>query len=125
MVRGVSDYDGCHIQAAVALTTMGSCIIRCRPPKEKVLDFGERDQMSGVIDNSEKLLAAYDLLFSTLNVSCPCGSIIEYDFTRDESEYLKIRKYCTAKINHYDERKRRILQAEQSQKTLIKHLTGV
>lgn len=35
-------------------------LIYCRPPDERVLDFGEREQMPGVRENARRLLATYD-----------------------------------------------------------------
>ncbi len=41
-------------------------IIYCRPPNENVLNFGDRPQMGGVVQNAVKLLTMYDMLFETV-----------------------------------------------------------
>lgn len=40
--------------------------IYCRPKKEDVFNFGERDQMEGVIEKSKKLLEGFDNLYNKM-----------------------------------------------------------
>mgnify|MGYP000844624393 CR=1 FL=1 len=41
-------------------------IIYCRPHSKRILEFGERGQMDGVIDNAPSLLGAYDALMTRI-----------------------------------------------------------
>ena len=41
-------------------------IIYCRPSRKKIFQFGDREQMPGVIEESEKLLGAFDDLYFSL-----------------------------------------------------------
>lgn len=41
-------------------------IIYCRPSRRRILKFGDREQMEGVIKNGEKLLATFDDLYFKL-----------------------------------------------------------
>lgn len=41
-------------------------VIYCRPPNEKILEFGEREQMDGVIDHSRQLLSRYDAVMNEI-----------------------------------------------------------
>ena len=54
-------------------------IIYCRPSLEKVLDFGDREQMEGVIEKSGKLLLAFDDLYFSL-AKRGFNNVITYNF---------------------------------------------
>ena len=61
-------------------------IIYCRPSKETIFQFGDREQMEGVIEQKEKLLAEFDdLYFSLLR---PKFITILYNFECDTVERL-------------------------------------
>lgn len=65
--------------------------IYCRPKKKDVFNFGERDQMEGVIERSEKLLEGFDNLYNKMiqkdfdifrydfNVSTPEEMVLKYE----------------------------------------------
>lgn len=54
-------------------------LIYCRPPDEKILSFGSRSQMGGVIDNARRLITGYDKMMKKVEErGLP---IIRYDFT--------------------------------------------
>lgn len=65
--------------------------IYCRPKKENVLEFGDREQMEGVIEQSKKLLEAFDNLYNRMiqnefdifrydyNVSTPVEMVLKYE----------------------------------------------
>ena len=65
--------------------------IYCRPKKENILDFGDREQMEGVIEQSKKLLEAFDNLYNRMiqnefdifrydyNVSTPEEMVLKYE----------------------------------------------
>ena len=52
-------------------------IIYCRPSKEKIFNFGSREQMEGVIEEKEKLLEAWDKLYLKLQEDI---EVYRYDF---------------------------------------------
>lgn len=65
VLRGHSNFDWSStyletIQEAFPL------IIYCRPSRQKIFSFGSREQMDGVIEQSEKLLNAFDDLYFKL-----------------------------------------------------------
>ena len=69
-------------------------IIYCRPPDEKILEFGEREQMDRVIDKSLELLIAYDELMLEIseailqpNVKL---SLTFYDWTNPTSHNIML-----------------------------------
>lgn len=66
------------------LKKVAPMIVYTRPAKETILNFGERAQMDGVIENAEKLLAAYDeLMFRLLTTG---WKILPYDFQKNSAE---------------------------------------
>lgn len=52
-------------------------IIYCRPSKEKIFNFGSREQMEGVIEEKEKLLKAWDELYLQIQENI---EVYRYDF---------------------------------------------
>lgn len=55
-------------------------IIYCRPESHVIFDFGQREQMTGVIEKKEELLKAWDqLIYDSLTGF----KIIKYDWTKD------------------------------------------
>jgi len=56
-------------------------VFYCRPPATKVLDFGLRQQMTGVAEHSYELLIAYDTFMESLQYGSRL-QIVKYDFTR-------------------------------------------
>lgn len=71
-------------------------IIYCRPPNEKILDFGEREQMDGVINKSLELLIAYDeLMLEISEAILPLNSklsLVLYDWTNPISHNIMLDK---------------------------------
>ena len=65
--------------------------IYCRPKKENIFNFGDREQMEGVIEQSKKLLEAFDNLYNRMiqnefdifrydyNVSTPEEMVLKYE----------------------------------------------
>lgn len=65
--------------------------IYCRPKKENIFNFGDREQMDGVIEQSKKLLEAFDNLYNKMiqnefdifrydyNVSTPEEMVLKYE----------------------------------------------
>lgn len=63
IIRGRIGFDDYNAQWGFYMDRLARCkplIIYCRPSDEKILDFGEGEQMYGVIANAEELIAAYD-----------------------------------------------------------------
>ena len=65
VLRGKSKFDWAddHYQKIKEAMPL---IVYCRPSKAKILQFGEREQMEGVIEQGEKLLSAFDDLYFSL-----------------------------------------------------------
>lgn len=61
-------------------------IIYCNPPAEIVKQWNDREQMEGVINNSEKLLKAYEDLMAAMK---PRFSIISYNYS-NEHDYGRV-----------------------------------
>lgn len=122
VIRGSSDYHGEHLQTLYTLSRIGLAVVYCKPPQEKVLEFGERDQMEGVVDNSTKLMKAYEVFLGQLRVAIGEGNILTYDYTQDP--LTKVETFCQSRINRYLEIKRRINRAEYAQHEIINHIAG-
>lgn len=60
--------------------------IYCRPKKEDVFNFGERDQMEGVIEKSKKLLEGFDNLYNKMIQND--FDIIRYNFRVNTPEEM-------------------------------------
>jgi len=74
-------------------------LIFCRPPREAILNFGEREQMEGVIERSNSLIDRYEeslkslcnrIYFFTSPPKSPNSSLILYlyDWTADGPEWV-------------------------------------
>lgn len=64
-------------------------VIYCRPPDSVVLNFGEREQMDGVIDHAPALLKKYDSYMTWLQANWL--PVISYDWKSDSYEDLRNR----------------------------------
>lgn len=73
-------------------------IIYCRPPTAVVLNFGDRPQMEGVIENAKTLLAAYDR--SMDNLAMAGFKVVHWDYTNYNYDWLLGKV-----INHLKEAK--------------------
>lgn len=73
-------------------------IIYARPPREMIFDFGTRDQMPGVIDNSVRLLNAYDELIQ--NMIHEGFDILVYDYT-DKLSYQELQEYIIERMEKF------------------------
>jgi hypothetical protein len=54
-------------------------IIYCRPPRDVMLNWGEREQMAGVKEQAEKLIERYDTYMA--NLRSLGFEVINYDYT--------------------------------------------
>lgn len=57
-------------------------IIYCRPTKETIKSFGEREQMDGVIDQSDNLIEAFD--YMSYQMVTRGWNVVKYDFENDD-----------------------------------------
>lgn len=64
-------------------------IIYCRPSRDRIFSFGSRDQMEGVIEKKERLLAAFDDLYFKLQGERVFT--VTYDFEVNTAEKLADR----------------------------------
>lgn len=63
-------------------------IVYCRPSDETIRNFGERDQMAGVVDHAPALTCAYDLLMDRYRRDG--FNVINYDWQSDSYLTLKL-----------------------------------
>lgn len=87
--RGVHLFNDAHIQNQFRMTknmALQPLVIYCRPSIEKIMDFGEREQMAGVIENAPAIVAAYDHQIEWLKQHFP---VVRYDFERDTYDHIK------------------------------------
>ena len=68
---------------------MHPLVIYCRPPDSVVLNFGEREQMDGVITHAPELLKKYDSYMAWLQSNWL--QVISYDWKSDSYEDLRNR----------------------------------
>lgn len=54
-------------------------IIYCRPDTQTILNFGERDQMAGVVQHGKELIQAYDDYLTNLS---KFFHVVQYDYER-------------------------------------------
>lgn len=68
-------------------TQIQPVVIYCRPPKKNILDFGEREQLGGVISQAQMLIEAYDAKMYDMANSGE-AVVIEYDYTTSNPNEL-------------------------------------
>lgn len=70
------------------LRQINPLIVYTRPSTEKILQFGEREQMEGVIEKAEKLLTAYDeFIFKLMS---DCWRVIPYNYEWNEPDEVAV-----------------------------------
>ena len=86
MLRGGSLLGDTSWHHLGMLCKISPLFIYCRPPKKYILQWGDREQMEGVIENSEKLLARYDYVMSAVRQYQEIfgGIFIQYDYSQDK-----------------------------------------
>lgn len=72
-------------------------IIYCRPKDEYIYKFGSREQMEGVIDNSQKLLERYDQIMSGM-VKLAERPILVYDWNNRDNIVSDCSMYVQEKL---------------------------
>lgn len=77
---GVSNFSLQKDPYVNLLKSIKPVIIYTRPDDKTIFNFGDREQMEGVIDNSKELLKAYDELIREMR---SLGwTILQYDYTK-------------------------------------------
>lgn len=71
-----------------AFWRLNPVVIYCRPPKAKILQFGKREQMTGVKKNAAELIRHYDGWYNFHQANYPGHTIIRHDYTKDSVESL-------------------------------------
>lgn len=85
ILRGKSLFD-LNDQYFKALAKQKPLIIYTRPSNDTIINFGDREQMKGVIENSYKLIVAYDdLMFKLLSQG---WDIFKYDYQKHKPEQV-------------------------------------
>ena len=80
ILRGESNFSF-YDPIALKLKLKEPIIIYCRPPRDTILNWGQREQMDGVIEGSVALLNAWDELMFQLIVDD--WNVLPYDWTKD------------------------------------------
>ena len=82
LIRGVSQFEGEFGPWLEKLLMVDPFIVYCRPPSNAILStLGDRDQMVGVLEQGDALIASYDLMFQTMEKEGV--RIYRYDYTQD------------------------------------------
>jgi hypothetical protein len=63
-------------------------IIYCRPSLDRILNFGEREQMAGVIENAPAIVERYDGVMEWLEKELQFR-VVQYDYEHDSYDALK------------------------------------
>ena len=58
-------------------------IIYCRPEDEIILNWKDREQMNGIIENSKKLIVKWDKLINKIEKKACFSKLIKYNYTKD------------------------------------------
>lgn len=88
ILRGASKFDwgGLYFNKLMQANPL---IIYCRPSRDRIFSFGLRDQMEGVIEKRERLLATFDDLYFKLQGERVFTTV--YDFEASTAEELANR----------------------------------
>lgn len=121
VLRGGSVFGSKNWEYIWLLLWKNPLIIYCRPPKETVFDFGDREQMDGVIDQKEALLGRYDELMNVVHSMMPNDeNFLVYDWT-DEDDQAHVLQHVRWYLMH-----RQIELAKcKAAADYYKHLIGV
>ena len=102
ILRGVHHYPVVQwVEIMYKLNRCRPTIIYCRPSTATILDWKERDQLTGVMDRAPALIEAYDHIFTTV-IKNLCMLTFHYDYVEDY--YKEVLAYVT---RHIDWRKAR------------------
>ena len=68
-------------------------VVYCRPPRDNILNFGDREQMEGVIRQANELVDAYDQWWKDQAPRLGSVSRVEYDWTVSVDEFDRLAEY--------------------------------
>lgn len=71
------------------LEKLNPLIIYCRPSAERILNFGDREQMEGVIDNAKKIIDGYDRMMDW--IAGYWFPVVRYDYEHDTYDSLSAK----------------------------------
>lgn len=96
VLRGGTSYNDTIAgkSAVELLKTVPHLIIYCRPERERILNFGSREQMDGVTSQATKLLEEYDALMSKMQLEG--YDIITYNYA-EPGGY----EFVISQVSHY------------------------
>lgn len=88
MVYGtvLRNHSNFEIQDIIDIKQYDPFIIYCRPNRETIFNFGDREQMKGVIEEKDELLTTFDWLVYLLNHKG--FNIVIYDYQHNNYEDL-------------------------------------
>ena len=117
VLRGQSMFMGLHMASLSALLNTGNCVVMCKPPLDAVQEFGDREQMEGVIDHSKSLYRCYDLMKTFLNMLSDTG-VKEYNYLVPQ-QYDEVFSFVSDKVEKWNARSHVVASLEGSLETLI------
>lgn len=79
ILRGLDQFEMDHYLKSVLLGKI-TFFIYCKPPYEKVENWGTREQMEGVKENARDMYKAYGMVPKKFDIA---QRTIEYDYTKD------------------------------------------
>lgn len=108
VLRGGTPYNDLAIGAIAVklLKDVPHLIIYCRPSRERILNFGSREQMDGVTTKAIKLLEEYDALIGEMQLEE--YDIIIYDYGEPE-DYEFVTFQVGLYIKQWEDDKKNLL----------------
>lgn len=88
VLRGKSKFKFMNDNITKTLKEIRPIIIYCRPKEEVILNWKEREQMEGIIDNSKILIKEWDALIERILRRGCYKKLIYWNYTKDEFETL-------------------------------------
>lgn len=83
VLRGKSNFNLNDEDMVELFNDNNVIVIYCRPPKETILDFGDRPQMDGIIANAGELINAWDeLMLEVINRKLP---VVTYNYKEENA----------------------------------------
>lgn len=76
---------------------MEALLIYCRPSLKKILDFGEREQMDGVIANAQAIVSKYDEDMLWIHHTFDHITVVRYDYEQPGA-YDEIKRSAAAHL---------------------------
>lgn len=107
-IRKHSMITGAQVEKALDKLQMAdtpTLVIYCRPHNDSIHNFGEREQMEGVIDNAHAMIKSYDHMMGALAARCNSSlnnlTVLPYDWGQIGAEEFVI-KYVEDMLDTYE-----------------------